>query len=119
MLRPSEFGKFANRSPYAPVSAMQVLTKKILREYAIAHPETASDVLQRFADFEAAEWSNGADVRAYDASADYVGGDRWVFNIRHNRHRLVVRIFFPARQVYIRFIGTHAAYDRISDITTI
>jgi mRNA interferase HigB len=58
-------------------------------------------------------------VRAFDRTADYVGGDRWVFNLRRNRYRLVVRIFFPARQVYVRFIGTHADYDRIADITTI
>ncbi len=98
---------------------MQVFTKKRLRDYALAHPEITDEILQRFADFEAAQWETGADVRAYDSSADYVGGDRWVFNIRHNRHRLVVRIFFPAKQVYIRFIGSHAAYDRIVDITTI
>jgi mRNA interferase HigB len=98
---------------------MQVLTKRVLREFGLLHPDTAADILDWFDAAEAANWENGAAVRAFDRTADYVGGDRWVFNLRRNRYRLVVRIFFPARQVYVRFIGTHADYDRIADITTI
>ena len=36
-----------------------------------------------------------------------------MFNIGGNRYRLVVRINFPFRVVYIRFVGTHADYDRV------
>ena len=97
---------------------MQVLTKRALREFGLLHPDVAADILDWFDAVEAANWENGAAVQAFDRSADYVGGDRWVFNLRRNRYRLVVRIFFPARQVYVRFIGTHAEYDRIADITT-
>lgn len=98
---------------------MQVLTKRALREFGLAYPEVADEILAWFTAVEAADWANGAAVRAFDRTADYVGGDRWVFNLRRNRYRLVVRIFFPARQVYVRFIGTHADYDRITDITAI
>lgn len=98
---------------------MQVLTKRVLREFGILHPGVAADILNWFDAAEAADWENGAAVRAFDRTADYVGGDRRVFNLCRNRYRLVVRIFFPARQVYVRFIGTHADYDRIADITTI
>lgn len=96
---------------------MQVLTKRALRESGLRYPDVAQEILDWFTAVEAADWANGAAVRAFDGKADYVGGDRWVFNLRHNRYRLVVRIFFPARQVYVRFIGTHAEYDRIADIT--
>ena len=98
---------------------MQVFTKRALREFGLRHPDAAQEVLDWFEATEAADWATGAAVRAFDRQADYVGGDRWVFNLRGNRYRLVVRIFFPARQVYVRFIGTHAEYDRIADITTI
>jgi mRNA interferase HigB len=76
--------------------------------------DVAADILDLFDAVKAADWRNGAAVWAFDRPADYVGGDRRVFN----RYRLVVRIFFPARQVYVCFIGTHADYDRIADITT-
>ena len=46
--------------------------------------------------------------------ASIVGRDRVVFRIKGNDYRLVVRVFYPGRQVFIRFIGTHAEYDRIN-----
>lgn len=51
-------------------------------------------------------------------SVDYVGNDRYVFNIRGNNYRLVAMIFFNKRTVFVRFIGTHAEYDKI-DCSTI
>jgi mRNA-degrading endonuclease HigB of HigAB toxin-antitoxin module len=47
-----------------------------------------------------------------------VGNDRYVFNIKGNKYRLVAMIFFNIRTVYIRFIGTHTEYDKI-DCSTI
>ncbi|MCB0517743.1 MAG: type II toxin-antitoxin system HigB family toxin [Saprospiraceae bacterium] len=45
-------------------------------------------------------------------SVDYVGNDRYVFNIRGNNYRLFAMIFFNKRTVFVRFIGTHAEYDK-------
>lgn len=98
---------------------MQVLTKRALREFGLLHPDVAADILDWFDAVEAADWENGAAVRSKARTVDYVESDRWVFNLRRHRYRLVARIFFPARQVYVRFIGTHADYDRIANITTI
>ena len=69
-------------------------------------------MLDWFEKADAAEWQTTANV-----PARYVGNNRYVFNIMGNRFRLIVRIFFPAYQVYVRFLGTHAEYDRIPDIT--
>jgi mRNA interferase HigB len=46
------------------------------------------------------------------------GETRVVFNIKENRYRLVVAISYPYGVCYIRFVGTHAAYDRI-DVATV
>ena len=46
-------------------------------------------------------------------SVDYVGNDRYVLNIKGNKYRIVVLIFFDIRTLYIRFVGTHAEYDKI------
>ncbi len=52
-------------------------------------------------------------------SADFIGNERIVFNIRGNRYRLVVCVrYAPLYLVYVRFIGTHAEYDAI-DVKTI
>lgn len=65
---------------------------------------------------ERATWSTLADIKKTFGSADYVGNDRYVFNIKDNDYRLVAMIFLQAGLVYIRWIGTHAEYDKIKDI---
>lgn len=51
-------------------------------------------------------------------SADYVGNSRYVFNIKGNHYRIVTVVVFFAGSMVIRFIGTHAEYDKI-DASTI
>lgn len=47
------------------------------------------------------------------AHASIVGKDRVVFNIGGNRYRLVIRFDYPRGIGFVRFVGTHAEYDRI------
>ncbi len=61
-----------------------------------------------------ADWSTLASVMERFPNASILGDDRVVFRIRGGNYRIVVRIFYPARYVYIRFIGTHREYDRIN-----
>ncbi len=58
------------------------------------------------------------DIKRVYANASVVGENRVVFNIGGNKYRLVVAINYPFRICYIRFIGTHRAYDRV-DVETI
>ncbi|MDR0866661.1 MAG: type II toxin-antitoxin system HigB family toxin, partial [Candidatus Symbiothrix sp.] len=52
-------------------------------------------------------------------SVDSVGNKRYIFNIKGNNYRLVAIILFVPKYVYIRFIGTHAEYDKITDCSII
>ena len=65
-------------------------------------------------EFENEDWDTPTKLKVRYPSASIVGRDRVVFNIRGNRYRLVVRINYQKRIVYIRFIGTHSEYDRIN-----
>jgi mRNA interferase HigB len=60
-----------------------------------------------------ASWSSPQDVKRLYATASVLKGGRVVFNICGNRYRLVVRINFSQQIVFVRFVGTHADYDRI------
>lgn len=60
-----------------------------------------------------AEWKNFQDIKADFASVDSVGNQHYVFNIKGNNYRLVVVIKFTIGYVFIRFVGTHAEYDKI------
>ncbi len=52
------------------------------------------------------------------ASASFLANNRVVFNIAGNKYRLVAKIEYELKTVYIRFVGSHAEYDKI-DATTI
>ncbi|MDD6553539.1 MAG: type II toxin-antitoxin system HigB family toxin [Prevotellaceae bacterium] len=65
------------------------------------------------------EWFNLADIRQDFGDTDMVGNQHYVFNIHGNKFRLVVVIQFTIKRIYIRFVGTHAQYDKINDITKI
>ena len=74
----------------------------------------AQDPLMAWArQVKAADWTGPADVKRDIRSASILRDGRVVFNIAGNKYRIVVRINYPHRVVYIRFVGTHAQYDRI------
>ena len=60
-----------------------------------------------------ANWQSPADVKRDFGNASILRDGRVVFIIAGNKYRLIVWINYPYRIVYIRFIGTHAQYDRI------
>ncbi len=67
---------------------------------------------------KAADWSKPTDIKEMFRSADILANDRVVFNIGGNKYRLVAAVHYRGKRVYIRFVGTHAEYDRI-DATSV
>jgi mRNA interferase HigB len=65
-----------------------------------------------------AEWRTPAEVLKSHANASIVGSNRVVFNIKGNSYRLVVSINYILQIVFIKWIGSHAAYDKI-DVRTV
>lgn len=97
---------------------MRILTKKRLREYWATHSQ-AEQPLKRWHDYvRKAAWASPDDVKQDYRTADILPGNCVVFNIGGNNYRLIVKIEYQFGDVYVRFIGTHADYDRI-DATTI
>ena len=60
-----------------------------------------------------AKWETLGEIKRDFRTVDYVGNNRYVFNIKGNDFRIVVIIIFVSHKVYIRFIGTHDQYDKI------
>jgi mRNA interferase HigB len=97
---------------------MVIISKTILREFSLLHPDAIDALNDWYEIVKCAEWGKISDIREMFNSVDYVKNDRFVFNIKGNKYRLVVMIFFDIRTVFIRFVGTHAEYDRI-DVSTV
>ena len=60
-----------------------------------------------------ADWEIPADIKSGYRHASFIKGNRVVFNIGGNKYRLIVHANYDFRILYIRFVGTHAEYDRI------
>ena len=46
-----------------------------------------------------------------------IGSSRYVFNIKGNQYRLIVKINIDLQNVWVRFVGTHLHYDKIDALT--
>jgi len=93
---------------------MRVVTPKRLSEFSLKHPESKIPLLYWYEIIKAAKWKKLADIKQDFNSVDYVGNNRYVFNIKGNDFRIVVIIIFVSQKAYIRFIGTHSEYDKIT-----
>lgn len=63
---------------------------------------------------KAADWQTFNDIKKDFGDADQVGDERVVFNIRGNHYRLIAIVKIRNHRVYVRWIGTHKAYDKIN-----
>lgn len=103
---------------------MRIIARRTLREFvkSLAGHKDQSAVKAAldawFDEVNKAHWTNAADVRRLYATASIVSAERIVFNIKGNDYRLVVSIDFEKAIVWIKWLGTHKAYDRI-DVTKV
>ncbi len=64
-----------------------------------------------------ARWTSPADVKAQFRNASVINNNRVVFNIKGNDYRLIVAFAYRMQRAYIKFVGTHAQYDRVDAAT--
>lgn len=97
---------------------MRVIAISTLREFWMKHPDSELPLKEWYVKTCRSCWSSLADIRNGFNSVDYVGNQRYVFNIKGNHYRVVAAVKFTPALVYIRFVGTHDEYDKI-DVSTI
>jgi len=98
---------------------MKIIGATIIEDFCKKHADVV-EILAKWVEFVSeAKWTNHNDLKTDFPSADYVGNKRYVFNIKGNHYRLVVAVVFIADIIEVRFIGTHAEYDKINDIQNI
>jgi mRNA interferase HigB len=91
---------------------MRIVAKRTLREFWERYPDAEEPLLAWYREVEKEDWTKPSQVKDKFRSVSFVG-DRVVFNIKGNDYRLVVKINYPYRVVYVRFVGTHEEYDEI------
>ena len=92
---------------------MRIIARKTLREYAEKHPEILGQLDAWYHDTKRADWATPADITRVYGSASILPNRRVVFNIKGNQYRLIVKIHYNTGIVFVRYVGTHADYNRI------
>ena len=92
---------------------MRVISVKTLREFWEGHRDAEGALRAWHSEAKNARLATYQDRHLHHNSTDILPGNRAVFNIKGNKYRLVVMIHYNSGKVYIRFVGTHAEYDRI------
>jgi mRNA interferase HigB len=100
---------------------MRVITKKRINDFIQQNPDAQASLKFWYDTVTAYNFYTAQEVIQIFNTADYVGNDRIVFNVARNKYRLIAKFKFHARSqvVYIRFIGTHSEYEKITDIENI
>ena len=97
---------------------MRIISIRTLREFWERHPHAEVPLRGWYAEVSNADWKTPADIKAAQRSASFLANNRAVFNIKGNDFRLVVAVRYSQGLMFVRFVGTHADYDRI-DASTI
>lgn len=92
---------------------MKIIAVKALRLFWEKHPQTETSLRGWYAEASRANWGTPAAIKAAHRNASFLGNNRVVFNIKGNDYRLVVAVRYAQQLMFIRFVGTHAEYDRI------
>ncbi len=95
---------------------MRIISRKALRLFweRTEYADAEQPLKAWFREASNADWASPAAIKAAFGNASIVANNRVVFNIGGNKYRLVVRVNYPYRVLYLRFVGTHAQYDRIN-----
>ena len=94
---------------------MRIIARKTLVDFweRPEHRDAEQPLKAWFAEARVADWRTPADIKTQYRHASILGDNRVAFNIGGNKCRLVVKFHYGTGIGYLRFVGTHAEYDRI------
>lgn len=91
---------------------MQVLGKDKLISFYKKQANAKSAIEAWIAEAQSAKWKTPQDIKDRYRSADFLDGNRVIFNIKGNHYRLVVRVRYQNGVAVVEWVGTHAEYDK-------
>jgi mRNA interferase HigB len=96
---------------------MHIVSIQTLRLFWQKHPDAERPLRAWYALAEKAHWRSPTEIKATLGNVSFVGTNRVIFNIKGNDYRLIVVAEYQKGRLFIRFVGTHADYDRIDPAT--
>ena len=95
---------------------MRIISRKALRTFweRSKYADSEQALKAWYDEATKAEWKTPNEIKAQYKNASILKDGRVVFNVHGNSYRLVVKINYDFSVLYIRFVGTHEAYDKIN-----
>jgi mRNA interferase HigB len=98
---------------------MEIVNKGLISRFIAKHANSQNPINRWVNQMEETVFANHNELKSVFPSADYVGGSRYVFNIKGNDYRIVAVVLFAVGLATVCFIGTHSEYDKIDCLTII
>ncbi len=95
---------------------MRIISKRTLKRFyeQVVYKDSKESLESWHKEVSKADWDNSNQLKLHYANASIVGNNIVVFNIHGNKYRLIVKINYHAKVIYIKFVGTHKEYDKIN-----
>ena len=98
---------------------MRIFTRATLRDFWNKTPDARPALEFWYDTIEKTSFQSHSEVIKFLRNADTVDNGRIIFNITHNKYRLIAKFEYEKQLVFVRFIGSHSDYDKIEDIKNI
>ena len=95
------------------MDCMRVISLKTLQKFWSKNHDAKQHLLAWYDEVSQAHWKNPEEIKERYTTASILKNRRVVFNIKGNDYRLIVAIAYKAQYIYVKFIGTHAEYDKV------
>jgi len=95
---------------------MRIISFKKLREFIDKDPNSRVALQDWYKRASKADWENFSDVKKTFNTTDSVGNSRYVFDVKGNHYRIVAKIAFSIKTVFIRWVGNHKDYTKLKNI---
>ena len=91
---------------------MKVLGRDKISRFTRKHASSKTALEAWCAEADRANWKTPQDIKDRYASADFIAGNRVIFNIKGNQFRLVIRVRYQNGIALVEWVGTHAEYSK-------
>jgi mRNA interferase HigB len=98
---------------------MEIINKEVIDRYIARHANSGKALNRWVEQMEKATFKTHNELKLQYPHADYIGNNRYAFNIKGNDYRLVALVLFAVDLITICFIGTHAEYDKVDCLTVL
>ena len=95
----------------------RIIAKRTLREFWERNSDSEQYLKTWYETAKSSNWTSPAEIKKTYVNASILKDSRVVFNIKGNSYRLIVKFNYERQWAFIRFVGTHAEYDKINAST--